>query len=148
MLRGSIEAARDMDAGDEGAVWGRGDALLTGFWRGSVWSSWRTVLDLANSGASKRRDVGEGESKGTVYVHRPGQSSCRPATNEREAYQQQSRRGGCHRQHYDGHERGGTQQSPARASDVPLPRLHQLDVAAPESSVPIRQGQVPQSYAC
>jgi hypothetical protein len=82
-FRGSIEAARDMDAGDEGAVWGQGDGLLTGFWRGPVCSSWRTVLVLANSGASKQRDVGEGVSKGTVYVHRPGQFSC-PATNEGE----------------------------------------------------------------
>lgn len=143
MLCGSIEAARDMD---EGAVWGRGEGLLTGFWRGSVCSLWRTVLDLANSGASKRRDVGEGVSKGTVYVLVNSHIDPRP-TKER-AYQHQGRKGYFHRQHYDGHERDGTQQSPARASDVPPPRLHQLDVVAPESSVPIRQGQVPQSYAC
>lgn len=31
MLRGSVEATRDMDAGDEGEVWGREDGLLTGF---------------------------------------------------------------------------------------------------------------------
>lgn len=82
MFRGSEEAARDMDAGDEGAVWGRGDGLLTGFWRGLVCSLRQTVLDLADSGASKRRGVGEGVSEGTIYVHRPGQSSCRLATED------------------------------------------------------------------
>lgn len=82
MPRGSVEAARDMDAGDEGAVWGRGDGLLTGIWRGLVCSLRRTVLGLANSGVLKRRGVGEGVSKGTMYVHRRGQSSCRLATDD------------------------------------------------------------------
>lgn len=76
MFLDSIEVACDLDAGDEGAVWGRGEGLLIGFCRSSVCSPRRTVLDFANSGASKRREVGEGMSKGTVYVRRLGQSSC------------------------------------------------------------------------
>jgi hypothetical protein len=75
MFLDSIEVARDLGAGDEGAVWGR-EGLLIGFCRSSACSPRRTVLDFANSGASKRREVGEGMSKGTVYVHRLGQSSC------------------------------------------------------------------------
>jgi hypothetical protein len=75
MFLDSIEVACDLDAGDEGAVWGRGEGLLIGFCISSVCSPRRTVLDFANSGASKRR-VGEGMSKGTVYVRRLGQSSC------------------------------------------------------------------------
>lgn len=84
MLRGSVEATRDMDAGDEGEVWGREDGLLTGFRRGSVCSPRWTVLDLASSGTSKRCDVGERVSKGTEYVRRLGQFSYRPATDEGE----------------------------------------------------------------
>jgi hypothetical protein len=99
MFRGSEEAARDMDAGDEGAVWGRGDGLLTGFWRGLVCSLRQTVLDLADSGASKRRGVGEGVSEGTIYVTcialvNPHADS-RPRTEM--AYQQQGQRRRGHR---------------------------------------------------
>lgn len=66
MFLDSIEVACDFDAGDEGAVWGRGEGFLIGFCRGSVCSTRRTVLEFADSGTSKRREVGEGMSKGTA----------------------------------------------------------------------------------
>ena len=59
-----IKAARDMGAGDDGAVCGRRDGLLTSFWRVSVCLPWRTVLEIVESGASERRETIEEVSRG------------------------------------------------------------------------------------
>ena len=62
VARPPIKAARDMGAGDDGAVCGRRDGLPTSFWRVSVCSPWRAVLEI-ELGASERSETVEGVSK-------------------------------------------------------------------------------------
>ena len=73
VARPPIKVARDMGAGDDGSVCGRRDGLPTSFWRASVCSPRRTVLELADSRALVRCDAVGGVSKGIMYAHRPGQ---------------------------------------------------------------------------
>ena len=63
VARPPIKAARDIGAGDDGAVCGRREDLPTSFWRVSVCSPWRTVLELVELGTSEERETVEEVSK-------------------------------------------------------------------------------------
>ena len=100
VARPPIKAARDMGAGDDGAVCGRRDGLPT---RISVFSRRRTVLELVESGVSERSEVVEEVSKREAVMseHRPVNADVEPRPTKERAYQQKGRGKPGHSQYYD-----------------------------------------------